>query len=154
MDEDLIRQVTKSQEAIDSIVKPEVAREWISWTPSIVQFVAVTSTVNYARYKLVGDLAVVQISITCTSAGIAANPISIQGQPTAIWPVNIEINSSVIGTGIILDLPTTFYQGSLISVGPTDWRIIAHNQTGAIGVTPNIALANGDLIGIQATYEI
>lgn len=131
-----------------------VEKKWTSWTPTVTQSVGVTVTVSYAKYMIIGNVAIVLVRLTCTTAGTTNNNIVIGGQPAIIQPVDTGANA-VIGSGMILDIGAGHYQGSLIAVGATDFRFRRDDATNSyVGQSPNFALANTDQIGFQAAYEV
>ena len=152
MTDDIVRQLTGLQRDVDGLIKPEVSR-WMNWTPTLTQGVAVTITVNYARYVIIGQTVVMMIRISCTSAGTAGNFISIGGQAAIIQPANAS-GVTVIGSGIINDDSAgTNYQGALIAFGATDWRFIINLATNYFGINPAVTLASPDAISFVASYE-
>lgn len=123
------------------------------WTPTVTQLGAVAVTVTFARYFIVGEVAIVQVRLVATAAGTAGNAIVIAGQPAVIQPVNA--GTSVIGSAMVLDQGTAFYAGALVAIGVTDWEIMLGDGRGAyLGASPSFALANTDVITFQAAYEI
>jgi hypothetical protein len=151
--DELIQQVTRLQQQIDELTKPEVGL-WVTWTPTLTQSGAVTFTTVYARYITIANTVHLRARLAVTGAGTAANAISIGGIPAAIAPVDTGSIDVVIGNGQVRDLSAgTFYNGVLAAVGAADFQIVASGNANAIGVTPNFALANGDRIAINATYE-
>lgn len=150
-DLELIKQITRLQRQVDGLIKPEVGR-WVDWTPTVTQLGAVTATVIYARYELSGNTVNAQMRLDITSAGTIANAIIIGGVPAAISPANVG-SINVIGNGIVHDISTVVYEGSLVAVGASDWRFLVSGVNNYIGITPSFALASGDAISFQATYE-
>lgn len=152
MTDDIVRQLTGLQRDVDGLIKPEVSR-WQTWTPTVTQGVAVTVTVNYARYVVIGQTVVMMIRLSCTSAGTAGSVISIGGQGAIIQPTNTS-GVTVIGSGIINDTSAgTNYQGAIIAFGATDWRFIINLSTAYLGSNPALTLASGDAISFVASYE-
>jgi hypothetical protein len=132
----------------------EVAEIHGTWTPTITQSGSVAVTINRATYSIHhGRLCHVEVSLSVTAAGTAANAIVIGGQPAAIQPVGNGDAMSVIGVANVMDSGTAYYSGPVVALSAAGWQIYAHNGA-AIGVSPNIALANGDAIGLKADYEI
>lgn len=124
------------------------------WTPTVTQSGAVAVTVTYARYFIVGEVAIVQALLAVTGAGTATNAIIIGGQPAAIQPANTA-TFAAIGVGIVRDSGgSVSYTGILTARDVTDWRFQAHNVGPTIGISPDFALASGDEISFQAAYEI
>ncbi len=128
---------------------------WQTWTPTVVQNVAVAVTVTYARYVVLAQTVIVQVRLVVTGAGTAGNDVRIQGIPSAIAPNRVDGSTAVAvcGTAVVFDTGTAFYQGALVAVGANDLRITCHNQTNRLGATPNFALANGDVISFQGAWE-
>jgi len=124
---------------------------WVDWTPTVTQSGSVTVTVTRAKYKLINKVCHLNVLLAITGAGTANNAIVIAGQPAAI---QTPINNVIIGTGMIFDNGTAWYQGSLYVNGATDWRITGHLELNVMGVAPNFALANGDIIYLNGAYEV
>lgn len=148
---DLIREINRLREIIENPVEPEVGR-WITWTPTIDQGGAVTLTVTYARYTILGNIATMMGFLAITGAGVAGNAISIQSIPAIIAPVNLGA-AGTIGVGLVSEAGVTVHVGSLIANGVSDFRIIADQNGNVVGITPSFALASGDAVSFQAVYE-
>lgn len=149
---DLIRENNKLREIIENLVEPEVGR-WVDWTPTVTQGVAVTLTVDYARYMLLDQSVVTVVNLDITSAGTNGSAIVIGGVPTIIQPAETGL-VDVIGNGIINTVaPVVNHHGALISVGVSDWRFVADGSSNYVGFNPAFALANTDKISFQASYE-
>jgi len=127
--------------------------DWVTFTPTVTQGVAVAATVTYARYWLTNNTVIVQVAFAITGAGTNGIAIVISGFPAAIQPVNAAADS-VIGVGIIRNSGTAFYHGAMIRFGVNDFRFLAHNTVNFIGGNPTFALANNDKISFQASYEV
>lgn len=118
-----------------------------AWTPTITQSGAVTKTVNYAVYVLIGDLCYITAQMTMTGAGTGANDIVISNLPKT------PAANGVYGTGYVNNDGTAFYVGAAIYIasnGGISFR--AHLETDDIGSDPNFALASGDSINFTAIY--
>ena len=149
--EDLITQVDRLQRQVDALKRPEVGR-WKSWTPTVTQGVAVTVTVDYARYFSLGKLVFLLAHLTVTSAGTGGTVITIGGLP--LTNINSTGNSKTSGTFGLRDasIPTN-YTGS-VHGGATTLAMRTDNTAGSgIGQIPNLALASGDTIGFTLAYE-
>jgi len=145
---ELIKQITRLQRQVDSLIKPEVGR-WVDWTPTVTQGVAVAVTVNYARYVL-GNTVHIEANVTCTSGGTAANIIVIGGFPTAIQPLRTG-DVSIIGSAVVNS--ATNYHVALLSTSAGAWRMLDSGSTNYFGINPALTLANGTIISLVATYE-
>jgi hypothetical protein len=127
---------------------------WNTWTPTVTQSGAVAVTVNRARYKVVNDICHTEVQLTCTAAGTGNNAIVIGGQPAAIQPAWTGY-WAVLGHVMVHDAGTAYYVGVVLAVAATTWHFMRDAATlGYIGQDPNFALAIGDVISINATYEV
>ena len=127
---------------------------WTSWTPTIAQGVTtnIAKTVAYAKYVLVGKLAIANVRLDVTGTGTAGSSLTIS-LPSAITSAS---TSPRLGGAHIFDSSTTTrYTGqaewatttTLCFVG--DW-----SSNSSWGVNPNLAVASGDQIGFSVMYEI
>jgi len=127
---------------------------WQTWTPAITQSVAVTSTIQEATYKISNSNEVTAVfKITATSAGVAANIVSVSLPITAAWSADY----TSIGSAQIIDASTTTGYVSVAVLATTGLiRFASYYGTGANywGINPSIALANGDIISATVTYRI
>lgn len=126
---------------------------WRSWTPTVTQSGSVTVTITYARYIVLARLVVVQARLAVTGTGTAANAIIIGGVPSVIEPANSGAATYVIGAGLVRNTGTAFNGGVLAAVGVSDWRFIQAGNNNFVGIAPSFALASGDEIGFEASYE-
>lgn len=126
-----------------------------SWTPTVTQSGSVTVTVSYAKYSIVGNVAVVRARLAVTGSGTIGNTIVIAGIPAAIASIDTD-TYAVIGTGFIANTTagTIHYHGALVAQGANDWRIITDGSNSYLGINPSFALASGHTIALQAAYFI
>jgi hypothetical protein len=124
---------------------------WVSYTPQVDQGVSVNiaKTVNYAKYLRVGNLVIVQVNVTFTAGGTGGSGLSIT-LPSGLTPTN----GLQIGNGMIYDASaSTGYHASVYVVSGKmqfsgDW-----SGAGTWGFSPSLAIASGDNITFNATYE-
>lgn len=125
---------------------------WTAYTPTLVQSVAVAKTVTRAVYHRVGRTISVQLYLTCSAAGTAANAV-IVGLPTAAAS-GLALD---VGVGSIYDASANLlYKGHVTMASSTTVALYPTNSTniGALGVdTFTAALASSDVIRLTATYE-
>jgi len=145
--DELIQQVTRLQQQVDSLVKPEVGR-WISWTPVVTQGVVVTKTINYAKYIVKDGIVVLSCDLSMTSAGTAGNAIIISGIPIA----PAHTGNFAVGSGNISVAGTNYVVGAW-AAGANNFRFQGWTTTNYMGINPAITLANGSLLSFTATYE-
>lgn len=105
--DELVRLVTRLQQQVDNLIKPEVGR-CVDWTPTVDQGGNVARTVNYAWYITIASTVITQVKLSITGAGAVGSVISIGGQPTTIQPANTGF-LAVIGTGIVVDNSVGWY---------------------------------------------
>lgn len=139
----------------DSFVNEQAANfltrdAWQNWTPTVTQGVAVTATVNRARYVVLADTVIIQCRLDITSAGTAGNPIVVGGLPLAMAAASSVLP---VGAGLVYDVSVAAYNVVVVGNTTTSVQFWGYNVAGLVGVTPNFALANGDFIGFQITYE-
>ena len=77
---------------------------YAGYTPTWTQDVAITKTVNWARYTQFGKFVQVSIKMTATGAGTANNKILVG------LPVNASANTFLMGIGIVVDEGATDFQ--------------------------------------------
>ena len=138
------------QEAIEAFVVTN--HPWITFVPVVTQSGVVAHTANIARYLVRSTKVNIELKMTITGAGTAANGIIISGVVAAIRPTGSTGKSRVVGTGIIWDGAVP-YVGSVIYMGADDFRLFTDGRASEVGITPNFALANNDEIGMNITYE-
>lgn len=124
-----------------------------TWTPTVTQSGSVAVTVTYATYKIRGRACHVEVQLDITGSGTGGNAIIIGGQPAAIQPTHTGATVP-IGISIVSDTGTANYLGLLTANAASAWRIYDTNTRGQIGVNPNFALANTDIIIFNATYDL
>jgi len=122
---------------------------WQDWTPTVDQDGAVAATVTAAQYCVMGESCLVRAILNVTGAGAAGNAIVISGQPAAVQAAA----GGILGAAMIWDNGAGFYVGVAYVQAATDWRIFCHNETNAAGISPNFALANGDVIYLSLSYK-
>ncbi len=157
---ELTRQVNRLQAEIDNLVFPEKGR-WvdISADVSLFQLAAVAATVNYAELFIENNKATVLVRLTATAAGTTANNIYIL-LPDRLTPVSGTTTTQPLGTGIFNDAGSNLYDGTIIY--PADigglpamaLKVSTITDGNVLGVNPGIAIASGDIYGINATFEI
>lgn len=125
------------------------ARAYNDWTPTLVQSATVAATVNRARYQVDGQRVHVEAFVTATAAGTAGNAIQLTGLP------KIRTSGSDMDVGVFhVITATTHYSGAAyVEAGATSVRGFASGMGGAIGFAPSFALAIGDRVTVNLTYE-
>ena len=124
---------------------------WTPWTPTVTQGVAVTVTTSFARYLLLGKLAVVRVHLTVASSGTAGSSIVIAGWPTAINP------KDAAGYGAVGPMVWRDDSAGTLAVG-----VAAHASVTTLNLWTNTAasplgadaLASPDQIDFTLMYEV
>lgn len=125
--------------------------QWTDYTPTLTQSIAVTKTINYARYIRIGRLIVAQVYLTITSAGTGGNPVVV-GLPFAASNTTVA-TASTIGSFSYQDTGTASYSGTANFTSSTTVAGQAHNQGAFIGQAPSFTTANTDIVSIMVSYE-
>lgn len=128
---------------------------YATFTPTGDQAGALTLTVGYAEYLIQGNRAHVQIKVTVTAnAGSGNNVVSLGALPAVVAPIRVGARC-IAGHGVIFDTSTgTTYPVQAEAATATTLKFISSASTGYWGVSPNIALANGDEIELDLLYRI
>ena len=119
---------------------------WLDFTPTLSQPSALTITVDYARYKVIGRTVLADIHLAIGSAGTATNNLSLGGLPFAPAYTGAE---RIVGTAVYFKSGTAFYTLAAIANSST---AVLFQRDGDTTWFTNTA-ANGDRIGIQLMYE-
>lgn len=123
---------------------------WNTYTPTLAQNGTRTATVNEAKYCLINKLCFAIIDLTCTTSGSATNRITVS------LPVSVATAStSVMGSGFFYDLSATnIYIVSAVYQTSTTIKMVDDGSGSAsgFGQSPDITLANGDVISLQLCY--
>ena len=120
----------------------------ISWTPSVVQSGAVTTTNVSSLYSRVGRMVTAWFSLSVTGSGTGANTVTIS------LPVAPATNPGAVGTATIFDTSATArWKGVAAITSGTVAIWAASNAVAFFGVTDFTAgLAAGDTLEGCVTY--
>jgi hypothetical protein len=152
MIDELVKQIASLQKQVDGLIKPEVPI-LSSWTATVTQNVAVGITSQTSYYVVMDSICWVHTYIEVSGAGTAGNAIIIGGQPAVIQPGTFQ---SIIGEGRINDITVTDYLGLVFVITATQWALRRDVDAGGgafVGVTPNFALAAGDIIEYNCLFR-
>lgn len=123
--------------------------DWMTFTPTLTQSAAVTKTVTSASYTQIGKTVTAEIVLAITGAGTAGQPIKVG------LPVPARASNAVVGSGSMYDASASFrYVCEVGAATVSELYLGANgNSTDVLGVSPSLALAAGDGIRINVTYE-
>jgi hypothetical protein len=123
-----------------------IGAAWVDYTPTLTQGVTVTKTISIARYCQIQKTIFVSLFLSATTAGL------VTGVEIGL-PIAAKYNSAMMGSGFIYDASTnTMYNVLPYTVSTS--TVSAFYQTGSNwGSSPGIALAAGDQIRFNFTYE-
>lgn len=148
----VLRATGAGTSAFGLVITADVSAEaWTAFTPTLSQNGARTLTVQYARYLKLGRIAHVQIMVTATNAGTAANAIIIGAIPAAIAPLQTG-TSRHCGTALTV-VGGTHRIVSCVPVLSTTIQFMGYGVSNYLGVDPSVALANGDTMACTLMYE-
>jgi len=128
-----------------------------AWVPVTHQNGVRSNTVTFARYAIVGKLAVVQAEVVLTQAGSAGSIITVSGLPAAIQHVNANASiGSVCGSFKYDDTGTANYSGVAVALSADSTAFVVETGSGGgwLGIAPSLATANGDILSFVLMYEI
>lgn len=137
---------------------------YTGYTPTWTQDVAITKTVNWARYTQFGKLVIGSVKMTASSAGTANNKILVG------LPVNASSNNFLMGTMVWFDAdesanPQYIYGGLMalyeststvsFSIGTTrsNSRYGENSTSTTGGSLTGRTIASGDIIYVNFQYE-
>jgi hypothetical protein len=138
---------TTSGQVLTAATLNTIGAVWVDYTPTLTQSATVTKTINHARYCQIQKLIVVEIFLTCTSAGTAGNGVRVG------LPIASKNSGAQLGSGLIYDASTnTMY--NILSYQFDANTCAFFYQTGSeFGSSPAVTLANSDQIRLKLTYE-
>lgn len=126
---------------------------WTAFTPTVTQGGAVTVTVATARYRVLGKLAIVQMTLAVTGTGTINTDVAVN-VPAAIQSAATGV---ILGTMMVSDSSAGInYLGAAFAATATAFKSIASgssNFLGGVGGLFTAALASPDLLWIQLAYE-
>ena len=122
-----------------------------TWTATYSQVATLTKSAETARFRQTGKIVRAWGTATFSNAGTANNMFLLTSLPVAA----LAGGTRSIGTGAFYDSSAaTLYNGMLFWVSNTEIRFIGDwAGASALGVSPNIAVANGDGFIWQLNYE-
>ena len=140
-------------EILTAATMNSIGAAWESYTPTITQGATLTKTIDYAKYTQINKLVVCHITCTITSAGTAANILTVS---LPLTPANVDqpffgCNGSA-----------TFYDASAatpyvlgVHIGASSIVNFVGIAAGGdyFGVVPAVTAANGDVISFIISYE-
>lgn len=147
----LVSDLTGRLQAVELVAhRHDVA--WTNYIPIWAQSVAISKTVTFSRYTRIGNTILFAGSMTATSAGTAANTMTLTLPFTPLYLNSIR---GGIGSGIFDDVSaTTNHMLAAATVaGIAVFR--SDGSTGsAFGVAPAVTIASGDILAWSFVYEI
>ena len=125
---------------------------WTDFNPVWAQSVAIAKTINLSRYARIGNTILFSGSLTATSAGTAANTITLT---LPVTPLYLNSIRGGLGSGIFDDVSaTTNYMLAAATVGGVV-QFRSDGSTGsAFGVAPAVTVAAGDVLAWSFAYEV
>jgi hypothetical protein len=122
---------------------------WTSYTPTVTQSGTVTCTVNYSKYSRYGRTIHWTFWLTMTGAGTGSNAV------TVTLPATAASATGGVGTAAIYDSSASTPYVCSFQTNSTTTVAFVNDASGAgnWGITPATALASGDTIRGQITYE-
>lgn len=129
---------------------------YISYVPTLSQgaSTSIAHTVNYAKYHQSHNFVDVQVRLSSTATGTAGSGIAVSLPKTA----TAAAVGNVIGSGFYNDGGTQYQAIVYLATSTTAMLLSTHGSAStstddAIGINPNIAVASGDILNAQFSYE-
>ena len=121
---------------------------WDTYTPVLKQSGTRSATVNYARYCVINKLCILNVDLTCTTAGSAGNKITVT--------MPFGAGSIVSGSGVFYDASLTDVRLLAVAEQTGEFEFFVEESTGfgGFGSDPSLALAANDIISFSVMYEI
>jgi hypothetical protein len=126
---------------------------WTTYTPTLTQSAALTSTATSCRWFQVGGLIMVSAFVTMTGgASVAANVVTL-GLPSAAKNTAVGVNLPLFGGRINDSSAGIRYYGWTMLLTTTTMAIVntSDQQLGVAGF--GLALASPDTVHMSAVYE-
>lgn len=125
---------------------------WPDWTPVLTQNVVVAKTINNAKYLRVGRLVMLEMMLTVTGSGTAANVVRVTGLPVAAASGAFY---TPCGTGLVVNSSTgDHHTGLAFLETTTEMRFLATRTSGVLGTQQFTgSLSAGDGVRMTATYR-
>lgn len=141
--------VSTSFARADHVHKGVVANDaWTDWTPSVTQSGSVTVTVTRAKYLQLGKFFIAFADLAVTGSGTTNNAITVSS------PVTAAANPGTMGSFRYFDSGTGNYAGTVQGSSTTAVQFyVGGTQSGAMGISPNFAMASGDVFRLQFQGE-
>ena len=135
-----------------------IGEAWVSYTPTLTQGVGVTATVASARWTQVNKIVTVQVGLNITATGTGASLISVT---VPIAPIAASYAGGFVGGAVGAgffydDSATANYSFTVVTTTSTLFYFMVTTASGSVllGQNPGMAIANGDKLYFQATYEV
>ena len=128
---------------------------WNSWTPTLAQGAStdIAKTVNYAEYIRIGKLVIGKVMLSATAAGTSGSDITIT-LPVTAGHISVHVP---LGHAMYNDAGTVYHGAAVTSGVATSMAIrrgdVATAGSDLVGTDPAIAVASGDIISAEFTYE-
>lgn len=134
-------------------ILPTGITAWTDYTPTWTQNVAITKTVNYARYAQVGKTVVGSVWMTASSTGTANNQVRVSLPVTA----DAATVGKIVGAFFLLDASVPLiYVGAAFIITTTVVHFAVSGTTANVGATGGgftAAIASSDDIRFDFCYE-
>ena len=138
---------TTSGQVLTAATLNTIGAAWVDYTPTLTQSATVTKTINHARYCQIQKLIVVELFLTCTSAGTASNGVRVG------LPIAAKSSGASLGAGLIYDASANFMYNILPYQFDANTSAFFYQTGSEFGASPAVTLANTDQIRLKLTYE-
>lgn len=124
---------------------------WNAYVPTVLQSVAITTSVNACRFSQVGQTVTARGQLTLSSSGTSGQPLAV-GLP--VPPLDSVSSVQPIGTGYVL-CSTGQVPVICVLAGGTTMSFIRADAvlTNYFGADPSIQLVSGNQVNFSITYD-
>jgi len=130
-----------------------IGEAWVSYTPTVIQGVAITKTIASARWTQVNKVVFVEINMQLTSAGTASAVIYVSLPTTASAGAAAGVFNGPAGSAFFYDASAGAGY-TLVSVIQSVTQATFLREGGNFfGPSPTVTIANGDHFTLCLTYE-
>ena len=140
---------TTSGQVLSAGTLNTIGAVWETYTPTLVQGVAVSKTTVVARYCQFQKTVIVNIMLNPTSTGTIGSALTV-GLPIAAR----ANNNQIVGSGFIYDNSPQFTYNVSAYLSSTTSFAGLYQGGSPWGGSPNLAIASGDQIQFMITYEV
>ena len=130
-----------------------IGAAWETYTPTVTQGVALTKTIDYAKYCRIQRFVVCHVTLTITSAGTASNTIGVTAPISAANADDPYFGCNGSATFYDANLAVPYVLGVHMGAGSVMNFVPIQAGGNYFGAIPAVTAANSDVISFMVCYE-